>query len=172
MVILVDRNDRAIGLSGKLEAHRNALLHRAFSIFLFNSKGELLLQQRNPAKYHSGGLWTNTCCSHPLPGEDIHQAAARRLKQEMGLECGLDFLFKFRYRTPFENGLSEHEIDYIFTGTCDTLPVIDREEVAGYTYMAAPLIRTDIRENPEKYTVWFRLIWERVMKKLTSLSGL
>ncbi|MBN1820393.1 MAG: isopentenyl-diphosphate Delta-isomerase, partial [Prolixibacteraceae bacterium] len=113
-VICVDENDNPIGEMEKMEAHEKAVLHRAFSVFIFNSKKELLLQQRSAGKYHSALLWTNTCCSHPVPGELTENAAKRRLKEEMGMNAELKFLFKFQYKAPFDNGLTEHEIDHVF----------------------------------------------------------
>lgn len=168
MVILVNENDQSVGSMEKMEAHRKGLLHRAFSVFLFNSKGDLLLQQRAIDKYHSGGLWTNTCCSHPFPEEDVTDAAHRRLQEEMGMDVPLRFLFKFHYKAPFENGLTEHEIDHVFIGYSDKRPVINPEEVAGYKYMDMETIRQEIEHKPEKYTAWFRIVFNRLWEEVKS----
>ena len=157
-IILVDEQDNAIGTMEKMEAHRRGVLHRAFSVVLFNSSGDLLLQRRAENKYHSGGLWTNTCCSHPLPDESIRDAAQRRLKYEMGINLKPDFAFKFIYKTPLDKDLIEHELDYVFIGTFDGRPVINKEEVAEWKFMSLSALKIDIRISPEIYTVWFRLI--------------
>lgn len=162
MVVLVNENDQPVGTMEKMEAHRKGLLHRAFSVFLFNSRGELLLQQRAYDKYHSGGLWTNTCCSHPFPGEEVAEAAHRRLREEMGMDTPLDYAFSFRYRAPFENGLTEHELDYVFTGHSDMPPIINPEEVASYRYTGMDTIRQEIDATPDIYTVWFRIVFNRL----------
>lgn len=156
-VILVNQDDQPIGTMEKLEAHQKGVLHRAFSVFLFNSNHELLLQQRAFDKYHSAGLWTNTCCSHPRPGEDALTAAHRRLEEEMGMHCPLQFISKFQYKTHFNNGLFEHEIDYIFVGRSDTLPQINTQEVNDFKYLSLQQIKTDITNRPEQYTAWFKL---------------
>jgi len=168
MVILVDKNDQPLGTMNKMEAHAKALLHRAFSIFIFNSKGELLIQQRANNKYHSAGLWTNTCCSHPFPGEDTLVAANRRLLQEMGLKTELKFVFKFLYKAPFDNELTEHEIDHVFIGKTNEIPQIHPDEVADYKYMKMDDIQTDILNHPEQYTVWFRIIFFEFRQKLST----
>ena len=157
-IILVDEQDNAIGTMEKMEAHRRGVLHRAFSVVLFNSSGELLLQRRADNKYHSGGLWTNTCCSHPLPEESIHDAAQRRLKYEMGISLKPEFAFKFIYKTPLNKSLIEHELDYVFIGTFDGNPVINKEEVSEWKFMSLSELKKDIQLYPEMYTVWFRLI--------------
>lgn len=167
MVILVNEKDRATGRMEKMEAHRKALLHRAFSVLIFNSNGEMLLQQRALDKYHSPGLWANTCCSHPYPGEKAKEGALRRLKEEMGMEGRLTFLFKFIYKAPFENGLTEHEIDHVFMGVSDRLPEINPSEVAAYRYMTLEEIRNDMRKNPRLYTVWFRILLEKHYAELS-----
>src|SRR5690606_20819833 len=140
-VILVDQEDKALGTMEKLEAHQTGVLHRAFSVFLFNSEGELLLQQRAFDKYHSPGLWSNTCCSHPRPGEDTLGAAKRRLHEEMGMECKLHFISKFLYKTRFENGLFEHELDHIFVGTTDSLPTINPQEANDFKFLSLAKIK-------------------------------
>lgn len=166
MVILVDEKDVPVGTMEKMEAHRKALLHRAFSIFIFNTDKELLLQQRAHHKYHSPGLWTNTCCSHPFPGEDALVAANRRLREEMGMNARLEYLFKFQYKAPFDNKLTEHEIDYVFVGMADHLPKINPEEVAAYQYKSIDNIKEDLMTEPERYTAWFRIIFEKFLGKL------
>ena len=157
-VVLVDPDDNALGTMEKMEAHRKGILHRAFSILLFNSKGELLLQKRSPLKYHSGGLWTNTCCSHPFPDEDMDAAARRKLKQEMGIELQPDFAYKFIYKANLEKGLVEHECDHVFIGSFDGTPDINFEEVEDWKFIPMSALRTDMRKNPQAYTAWFKLI--------------
>lgn len=156
-IILVDELDNAIGTMEKMEAHEKGLLHRAFSVFIFNSKGELLLQQRALTKYHSAGLWTNTCCSHPRPNEKTLDAAKRRLKEEMGLTCDLHHKTSFIYKTNFDNGLTEHEFDHVFFGNCDQDPSINPEEVESFLWMDTREIMDDIEKDPEKYTSWFKI---------------
>lgn len=157
-VILVDEFDNAIGSMEKMEAHRQGLLHRAFSILLFNSKGQLLLQKRAQNKYHSAGLWTNTCCSHPLPGETIEQAAYRKLDQEMGIALHTEPAYKFIYKAALDNNLIEHECDHVLTGTFDGVPTINHHEVEDWKFMDVSLLREDIALHPERYTHWFKLI--------------
>jgi isopentenyl-diphosphate Delta-isomerase len=159
-VTLVDLDDNPIGTMEKLEAHRKGLLHRAFSILLFNSKGEMLLQKRALSKYHSGGLWTNTCCSHPLPDEDMHAAARRKLKQEMGIELQPEFAYKFIYKASLDKGLVEHECDHVFLGSFDGTPTINPEEVEDWKYSNMHALRSDISKHPQRYTSWFKLIIE------------
>jgi isopentenyl-diphosphate Delta-isomerase len=162
-VILVDENDIEIGQMEKLRAHESGDLHRALSVFLFNSKGELLLQQRALAKYHSPGLWTNTCCSHPRPGEQSKDAAVRRLQEEMGMSCLLEKSFDFIYRAEFENGLIEHELDHVFIGRSDNKPVINPAEVENWKYISKENLVADIHNNPDHYTVWFKICLQRVL---------
>ena len=164
-VILVDKTDHQIGEMEKQEAHIKGLLHRAFSIFIFNSKGEVLLQQRAFHKYHSGGLWTNTCCSHPRNGETTIQAANRRLKEEMGMSCALNEEFSFIYKAKLDNDLYEHELDHVLFGTTDSLPLINKEEVADYKYSSFQDIQQEMKEYPEKYTAWFKICFDEVIKK-------
>ncbi len=161
-VILVDEWDKAIGTMEKIEAHQKGLLHRAFSVFIFNSQGEMLLQQRALNKYHSGGLWTNTCCSHPRPGEDTLIAALRRLKEEMGIEAQLEYKTHFIYKTDFDNNLTEHEFDHVFFGKNDQTPKINALEVESYTWMAPEKVVADIVKNPAKYTSWFKIAMEKL----------
>ncbi|MEI8085440.1 MAG: isopentenyl-diphosphate Delta-isomerase [Paludibacter sp.] len=168
MVILVDLNDLEIGSIEKMEAHEKALLHRAFSVFIFNSNGELLMQQRAIDKYHSAGLWTNTCCSHPFPGEETLDAANRRLFEEMGLKTELKFSFKFRYKAPFDNDLTEHEIDHVFIGNTDEIPQLNVDEVSNYKYMQLEDIQRHIAIEPEQYTVWFRIIFSEFIEKIST----
>ena len=162
-VILVDEQDVQTGVCNKLQAHQAGLLHRAISVFIFNSEGKMLLQRRAHTKYHSGGLWTNTCCSHPRPGEDTLKAAQRRLKEEMGLnEDHLFFMFTFIYKARLDNELTEHELDHVFIGKTDEQPKPDPAEVCDYRYLSIEEINKDLEENPEKYTYWFKLIFEKV----------
>lgn len=156
-VVLVDEQDNETGLMEKQQAHIEGKLHRAISVFVFNTKHELLLQQRAGGKYHSALQWTNTCCSHPRSGEDVGTAAARRLMEEMGISCTLTPAFTFVYRAELGNGLTEHEFDHVFTGICDDPPVPDNEEVADWKYIAADELQRSIAANPGKYTPWFRL---------------
>jgi len=163
LVILVDEQDREIGLMEKMQAHREARLHRAFSIFLFNSKGEMLLQQRAHHKYHSGGLWTNTCCSHPRAGESLKQAADRRLVEEMGMEADMEPIFSFIYRAKLDQGLTEYELDHVLFGNSDAAPELNAEEVADWKYMAPQDVKADVAANPERYTEWFKIVFARVI---------
>ena len=156
-VILVNEFDNPLGVMEKLEAHRKALLHRAFSIFIFNSKGEMLLQRRSPSKYHSGGLWTNACCSHPRPAEDTCQAAKRRLFEELGFNTPLEKIFDFTYRSEFENGLTEHEYDHVYVGYYDQGVYPNLEEVSEYRFLSPQAVNAELAEHPEKYTSWFHL---------------
>ncbi len=161
-VILVDEQDNDIGVMEKMQAHQEGLLHRAFSVFIFNDKEELLLQQRAISKYHSGGLWTNTCCSHPRPNETIKDAANRRLFEEMGMSCDLKIKTNFIYKTPFENGLTEHELDYVLIGTTNQNPQINPGEVESFKWMSIIDLKKDISANPNQYTSWFKIALERV----------
>lgn len=163
-VILVDSGDNAIGEMEKLEAHAKGELHRAISVMVFNSGGEILLQQRAFAKYHSPGLWSNACCSHPRPGETCIGAAFRRLKEEMGFETTLSESFHFIYKTYFENGLIEHEFDHVFFGRFDGYPLINHKEVNDFKWVKPDVLFMDIENNPEIYTVWFRLMVEEATK--------
>ena len=161
-VILVNEQDEAIGLMPKMEAHEKAVLHRAFSVFVFNAKGELMLQQRALHKYHSPGLWTNTCCSHQREGETNLAAGARRLQEEMGFVVPLKELFSFIYKAPFDNGLTEHELDHVMVGYSEVTPIINEDEVAAWKWMAMDDIATDMKVLPEQYTEWFKIIFDRV----------
>lgn len=161
-VILVNDQDEAIGTMEKMEAHQKGLLHRAFSVFIFNSKGEILLQQRAQDKYHSAGLWTNTCCSHPQPGENIIESAQKRLGEEMGFTTSLTKVFDFTYRASFENGLIEHEFDHVFTGKYDGEVNYNPIEVMNFSYRSLDEIRRSLQTEPENYTAWFRLAYPRI----------
>lgn len=161
-VILVDENDNEIGREEKMAAHKKGLLHRAFSIFIFNSKGEMLLQQRALNKYHSGGLWTNACCSHPQPGETIAESATVRLKQEMGFETPLEKVFDFIYKAKFDNGLTEHELDHVLIGEYDGPIQINKEEVMDYCYKDLPGIQQSLLTHPGKYSIWLQLIFPEI----------
>ena len=157
-VILVDESDNAIGTMEKLEAHQKGILHRAFSILLFDSKGEILLQKRAHGKYHSGSLWTNTCCSHPFPGESMAEATRRKLIQEMGIDLVPEFAYKFIYKTNLADNLIEYEYDHVFFGTFDGDPIINTEEVEDWKFIDLASLRGAIKANPQEYTYWFKLI--------------
>lgn len=161
-VILVNENDHAIGIMEKMLAHQEAKLHRAISVFICNTNGDWLLQRRAMHKYHSGGLWTNTCCSHPYPGESNVDAATRRLKEEMGMYSEVKELFSFIYKEKLDNELTEYEFDHVFIGVTDMFPTINEEEVAEYKYISFDLLKKDIDLNPQNYTVWFKKIYEEV----------
>lgn len=162
-VVLVDDQDNKIGLMEKQEAHVNPMLHRAFSIFIFNSKDEMLLQQRALTKYHTPGLWTNTCCSHPRDGESLQDATKRRLMEEMGMVCDMRELFSFIYKADVMQGLTEYEFDHVFVGTTDAIPIINREEVESYKYETVENIKNDIGKNPENYTAWFKIAFAKLI---------
>jgi isopentenyl-diphosphate delta-isomerase len=161
-VILVDNNDVQTGTMEKMEAHKLGVLHRAFSIFIFNSNGEFLLQRRAEGKYHNGGLWTNTCCSHPFPGEDVLNAAYRRLSEEMGFSTKLTAAFNFIYNATFDNGLTEHEFDHVFTGIYDGDIKVDKTEVSDYCYKKLKDINDSLQTHPQKYTEWFKIALPRI----------
>lgn len=161
-VILVNGQDEETGVAEKMEAHQQGLLHRAFSVFIFNSRGEMLLQQRALGKYHSGGLWTNTCCSHPRPGESTRVAAERRLKEEMGFQVSLEKVFDFVYKADFDNGLTEYEFDHVFAAEYEGPVNFNKEEVMGYSYRSMQQIAQSMETDPAQYTAWFRLAFPRV----------
>jgi isopentenyl-diphosphate Delta-isomerase len=162
-VILVNERDEQTGTSEKMEAHQKALLHRAFSVFIFNGKGEMLLQKRATGKYHSPGLWTNACCSHPRPGELVEEAARRRLKEEMGFDTTLRKIFDFIYRTDFENGLTEYEFDHVYAGNYDGSGLNpDKEEVIDYCFRSVEEILSDMESFPDKYSSWFNIAFPKV----------
>ncbi len=160
-VILVNEKDEAIGLMPKLEAHEKAILHRAFSVFILNEKNEIMLQQRASHKYHSPFLWTNTCCSHQREGETNIEAGRRRLYEEMGFVTELKELFHFIYKAPFDNGLTEHELDHVMIGYYNHEPVINPDEVESWKWMRIEDVRTDMDQNPDIYTIWFKIIFEK-----------
>lgn len=161
MVILVDENDKQVGLMAKMEAHEKALLHRAFSVFIFNDKKELMLQRRALGKYHSPGLWTNTCCSHQRPGETNVVAGSRRLQEEMGFTTALTESISFIYKAPFDNGLTEHEYDYILLGEYNKVPEPNPEEVSEWKWRSLEQIKEDMKQNPDIYTAWFKIIFDK-----------
>ena len=161
-VILVDDQDKEWGKMEKIQAHQMGLLHRAFSVFVFNSKGELLLQKRSPGKYHSGGLWTNTCCSHPRIGEEVSEGAIRRLEEEMGITCELTNGFQFVYKASFDNGLTEHEYDHVLFGQSDQQPRVDSSEVSDWRFASIEEIESELQSNSDAYTVWFITCFDRV----------
>jgi isopentenyl-diphosphate delta-isomerase len=165
-VILVDNADVPTGRMEKMEAHRKGELHRAFSVFVFNDKGEMMLQQRALSKYHSPGLWTNTCCSHPRIGEDTLSAAHRRMKEEMGFDCKLSEIFSFTYKADVGNGLTEHEFDHVFIGIYNNPPQLNSEEVENWKFMPMSDIKKEMLESPENYTVWFRIAFVEIEKYL------
>ncbi|WP_109851858.1 isopentenyl-diphosphate Delta-isomerase [Aquimarina sp. AU58] len=166
-VILVNENDEQIGLMPKLEAHQKAVLHRAFSVFIMNSKNELMLQQRAHHKYHSPGLWTNTCCSHQREGETNVEAGIRRLQEEMGFTTSLKDSVSFIYKAPFDNGLTEHEYDHVLLGKYEEDPVINLEEVVNWKWMSIEAVKHDILVHPELYTEWFKIIFEKFYSHIT-----
>lgn len=161
-VQLVDEQDNNLGVMEKMQAHREAKLHRALSVFIFNSKGEMLLQRRAAHKYHSGGLWTNTCCSHPRPEEPTLEAAHRRLFEEMGMSCDLQHQFSFIYKAELDNELTEHELDHVYFGISDKEAHPNSEEVAEWKYESVESISQDIQKQPELFTEWFKLIFDQV----------
>lgn len=163
-VILVNEQDQEIGLMPKIEAHEKAVLHRAFSVFIFNSRNELMLQQRASHKYHSPDLWTNTCCSHQRQGESNIEAGKRRLFEEMGFVTELEEKTSFIYKAPFDNGLTEHELDHIMVGYFDDAPNLNQEEVKDWKWMSLEAIKNDIIINPSSYTAWFKIIFDKFYK--------
>ena len=167
-VILVDENDKEVGVMPKMEAHEKAVLHRAFSVFIMNNKGETMLQQRAEHKYHSPLLWTNTCCSHQRLGETNIQAGKRRLQEEMGFVCELEEVFSFIYKAPFENGLTEYELDHVMIGSYNDEPIINTEEVEAFKWMKLEDVKNDIKNNPANYTAWFKIIFEKSYNKIAS----
>lgn len=169
-LILVDSRDRQIGALGKLETHQKGLLHRAFSIFVRNNKGELLLQRRALGKYHSGGLWTNTCCGHPKDGEELAAAVHRRLREEMGFDCPLTERAALTYQVDLNKGLQEHEFLHIFTGVYDGSPVPNPEEASEWKCMTLAAIVSDVAEHPGSYTEWFKIILEEMRKSRLALD--
>jgi isopentenyl-diphosphate delta-isomerase len=161
-VILVDENDNPVGVGEKIETHKKGILHRAFSVFIFNAKGEMLLQQRAMSKYHSSGLWTNACCSHPYPGEETLAAAQRRLSEEVGFNTPLEKVFDFVYKAEFDNGLTEHEFDHVFVGEYDGNIDFNKEEVMDVCYKNMQDVRHSLQTHPQKYTAWFHLAFSKM----------
>jgi isopentenyl-diphosphate Delta-isomerase len=161
-VILVDENDNAIGSMEKMDVHLKGLMHRAFSIFIFNSRGEMLLQQRAAKKYHSAGLWSNACCSHPHPGEEIKPAAERRLYEEMGFKTSLQKVFDFKYEARFENGLTENEFDHVFVGEYEGEIKINPDEVNDHSFKSMRKIKQELQKNPRNYTAWFHIAFPKI----------
>ena len=170
-VILVNQENEQIGTMPKMEAHEKALLHRAFSVFIVNDEGEIMLQQRAASKYHSPLLWTNTCCSHQRVGESNLDAGKRRLQEEMGFEAELKELFSFIYKAPFDNGLTEHEYDHVMIGNFNKEPKINPEEVEAWKWMSPELVKKDITDNPKEYTVWFKIIFEKFYQHLFNTTA-
>jgi isopentenyl-diphosphate delta-isomerase len=168
-VIVVDSRNRELGVMDKTEAHQKGVLHRALSVFIFNSKGELLIHRRASGKYHSSGLWSNTCCSHPRPGEKVGDAAVRRLQQEMGMSAPLTEIFNFIYKADLGNGLYEHEADHVFIGKTDVDPKPDATEVMEWKWMSPDAISGDMDTNPGNYTIWFQLIFKDVLRRIKEL---
>jgi isopentenyl-diphosphate delta-isomerase len=164
-LILVDEEDHEVAISPKLDAHIHGQLHRAVSVLVFNTNGEMLLQRRADSKYHSAGLWTNAACSHPAPGESALKAAARRLHEEMGLGCTLRPLFNFIYKASFDNGLIEHEYDHVYYGYTDIKPIPNPDEVSDYKYMALSDIEVNLTDNPDAYTVWFHILFNKLINE-------
>ena len=161
-VVLVDRKDNTLGVMGKLVAHELGALHRAFSIFIFNSEGKLMIHQRALSKYHSPGLWTNTCCSHPKIDEDVMENAHQRLLEEMGFDCELEKAFTFVYKSDVGQGLTEHEFDHVFVGQYNDKPNINKSEVEDWQFMSMDSLRDDIDHHPENYTEWFKIAFEKM----------
>jgi isopentenyl-diphosphate Delta-isomerase len=170
-VILVDKNDIVIGEMEKMQAHQEGLLHRAFSVFVFNSKGELLIHQRAKQKYHSGGLWTNTCCSHPRINESTADAAHRRLMEEMGFDCEIKEAFSFIYKAELDKGLTEHEFDHVFIGTYEGSPNVNKEEVEDFKWISLKNIQEEIQKNPQNFTEWMKLIFPQLVKYLEEIEN-
>lgn len=162
-IILVDTNDNEIGLEEKMKAHEEAKLHRAFSVYVFNSEGKLLLQKREESKYHSGNLWTNTCCSHPRQGETTEEASHRRLQEEMGFDCGIKEIFSFIYKVKLGEKLYEHEYDHVLTGKFDGNPSPNPREVSDWKWVTISELEKDIENNPDSYTYWFKISFDRVI---------
>jgi isopentenyl-diphosphate delta-isomerase len=163
---LNDNNDNQLGLMEKIEAHEKAILHRAFSVFILNDNNELLLQKRALSKYHSPGLWTNTCCSHPRHGESVINAGLRRLKEEMGFETEISSLLSFIYKAEFDNGLTEHEFDHVLVGRYNKNPSINKSEVSDWKWTDLDFLKKDVVSNPDLYTVWFKIIFQQFYKNL------
>jgi isopentenyl-diphosphate delta-isomerase len=171
VVVLVDPRDNELGFSPKLQAHLDGVLHRAVSVFIMNEPGEMLLQRRAVGKYHSGGLWSNACCSHPRPGETPADAAVRRLNEEMGLSCALDFAFTFVYRAPLGNGLTEHELDHVFVGTAGADPVPNRDEVGDWRWLSLADLEKELAASPDSFTAWFPIACGKLLAEWEAHPG-
>jgi isopentenyl-diphosphate Delta-isomerase len=165
-VVLVDEQDNIIGKEEKLKAHLEGKLHRAFSVFVFDDNKNMLLQQRADSKYHSAGLWSNTCCSHPRPNESMEDAVKRRLKEEFGFSCEVKKIFDFTYNIDLGNGLTEHELDHVFIGKWNGTPTPDPAEIKAWKWISAEVLKKEVNENPEQFTYWFHQIWKRVIDAL------
>lgn len=170
-IVLVDEKDQPLGTMEKMEVHQKALLHRAFSIFIYNEKGEMLLHKRADKKYHSPGLWTNACCSHPKPGEDTLAAAETRLQEEMGFHVSLKKAFDFIYKTPFDNGLTEHEFDHVFIGIYNGDITPNTEEVSDYCFKSIEEIKNSVESHPQKYTEWFKIAFPKMVTYLQAATN-
>lgn len=168
-IILVDKNDKQIGTGEKMKVHKEGRLHRAFSIFVFNSQGELMLQKRASSKYHCGGLWSNTCCGHPRAGEDLEKAAHRRLDEEMGFDCELEEAFPFIYEVSLDHGLTEHEYDHVFIGDFDGKPAVNPEEADDWKWINLDDLSKDIEKNPGNYTYWFKIALEKLIPQMEDI---
>lgn len=169
-VILVDETDLEIGRMEKMEVHQKALLHRAFSVFIFNDKGEMLIQKRALNKYHSAGLWTNACCSHPQPGDETLASAAKRLQEEMGFTTNLEKAFDFIYKAPFDNGLTEYEFDHVFVGSYQGQIIPNPDEVADFCYMSLEAIKNSMESHSDKYTVWFQIAFPKIQAYMSAIA--
>ncbi|MGV4529107.1 isopentenyl-diphosphate Delta-isomerase [Ornithobacterium rhinotracheale] len=167
-VVLINEQDQVQGLMGKMQAHQEGVLHRAFSVFVFNDKNETLLQQRAHGKYHSPGLWTNTCCSHPRENETYVEAAHRRIQEEMGFDCELKPAFHFIYKADVGLGLIEHELDHVFVGNFDGTPIPNPEEVADFKWISMDDLVKDVAQNPQNYTEWFKIILNQYLQHLNN----
>jgi isopentenyl-diphosphate delta-isomerase len=164
LIALVDENDLVTGYEDKMEVHRKGLLHRAFSVFVLNDKNEIMLQQRAFQKYHSGGLWTNTCCSHMVLGEKFDVTIHKRLVEEMGFDCSLERIYSFRYNTPFSNGLIENELDHVYMGRFNGVPILNPNEVCDWKWLTIGAITDDIDQNPDNYTYWFKIAFQHLLQ--------
>lgn len=169
-VILVNERDEAQGTMEKMEAHRKGLLHRAFSVFIFNELGEMLIHRRAESKYHSGGLWTNACCSHPRADETLEEAAHRRLMEEMGFDCDIMPQFRFTYEAKLDQGLTEHELDHVFFGTFNGDPQPNPDEVSAWKYVPMPALKSDILAHPDRYTEWFKIALQEIEQRALSFT--
>lgn len=169
-VILVNERDEWLGLADKMQAHKTGLLHRAFSVFVLNDKNEMLIQRRAEDKYHSPGLWSNACCSHPRAGESTMAAAHRRMQEELGIECVIEEIFTYRYKADVGNGLIENEYDHIYIGTSNSVPTLNPEEVSDYQYISIDKLSEWMQAEPESFTAWFRLLLPQLIKHLSEHS--